>query len=163
MSNQSAPTINDRIKENISLKEFTTFRIGGAARYFFVANDSDELQQALDYAAKNKLNYFILGGGSNILVSDAGFNGLVIKLSNNYFKFRDNIMECGAGLPLSKALGESLSAGLTGLEWAAGIPGTIGGAIHGNAGAYGGEMGLNIKEVIVLRNGKIKKFDFIGM
>jgi len=145
------------IKENISLKNYTTFHIGGPARYFVVANDLEELREALAFAKKNKLEFFILGGGSNILVSDQGFAGVVIKLNNSYVKIKNNTAEIGAGTALSKAIGETLGAGLLGLEWAAGIPGTVGGAVHNNAGAYGGEMSQSVKEVGVIRSEKIKR------
>lgn len=155
--NDSKSILIDEVKQDILLRDYTTFRIGGAARYFLLANSAEDIIEALGFAKKKKVKYYILGGGSNVLVSDAGFDGLVIKISNNYSKFRDNIMECGAGLALSKAMSESLAAGLVGLEWAAGIPGTVGGAIHGNAGAYGGDMGRNTGSVGVIRGGKIKK------
>jgi len=145
------------IKENVSLKEYTAFRIGGPARYFVMVNSLEELNEALAFAKKNKLEFFILGGGSNILVSDQGFSGLAIRFNNGYIKIKDNIAEIGAGTMLSKALGETLAAGSLGLEWAAGIPGTVGGAVHNNAGAYGGEMSQSVKEVSVIRNGKVKK------
>jgi len=145
------------IRENIVLADHTTFHIGGPARYFAVVSNLEELKEALEFAKKNKLSYFILGGGSNILVSDQGYNGLAIKLNNSTVKKKNNLVEIGAGTALSKALGDTLGGGLLGLEWAAGIPGTIGGAVYGNAGAYGGEMSQNVKEVSILRQGKVKK------
>jgi len=145
------------IQENIGLADHTTFHIGGPAKYFVVVNNLEELGGALKYSQKNKLEYFILGGGSNILVSDKGYDGLVIKISNSGIKKKDNLVEIGAGTMLSKALGDTLGAGLLGLEWAAGIPGTVGGAVYGNAGAYGGEMSQNVKIVNVVRREKIKK------
>lgn len=145
------------VKENISLRDYTTFRIGGPARFFVVVNNLKELEESLKFAAKNKLDYFILGGGSNILVSDKGFDGLAVKLSNSGIKKKGDLVEIGAGTLLSKAMGDTLGAGLLGLEWAAGIPGTVGGAVHNNAGAYGGEMSQNVKEVSLVRQGKIKK------
>ena len=93
------------IKENVSLSEFTTFHIGGPAKYFAVVSDLKELQEALVFTQKNKLDFFILGGGSNILVSDSGYAGLAIKLGNSNIKKRNNVMEVGAGTPLSKAMG----------------------------------------------------------
>lgn len=145
------------IQENIGLADYTTFHIGGPAKYFVVINNLEELSEALKYCQKNKLEYFILGGGSNILISDSGYDGLVIKISNSGIKKKDNLVEIGAGTMLSKAMGDILGAGLLGLEWAAGIPGTVGGAIYGNAGAYGGEMSRNVKIVKVIRKGKIKE------
>lgn len=125
------------IKKNVLLKNFTTFRIGGKARYFFVAKTKEDLIKAIVAAKKAKLPFFILGGGSNVLVSDGGFKGLVIKY------------------------GQSLSSYVSkGLEWAAGIPGTIQGAIYGNAGAFGKSMKDIVKEVEVfdVKTEKIKIF-----
>jgi len=123
------------IKKNVLLKNFTTFRIGGKTRYFFVAKTKEDLIKAIVAAKKVKLPFFILGGGSNVLVSDGGFKGLVIKY----------------GQPLSSYISK-------GLEWAAGIPGTIQGAIYGNAGAFGKSMKDVVREVEVfdVKTGKIK-------
>ncbi len=128
------------IKENISLANYTAFRIGGPAKYFAEVCSEEELIGALQYAKNNNLEFFILGGGSNLLVSDKGFSGLVIKLRVAGYRLRDNFIEAGAGVPLVKIVQESAKHGLTGLEWAAGIPGTIGGAVRGNAGAFGFSM-----------------------
>jgi len=135
------------IQENIPLAPYTTFKIGGPARFFCEAKDEEEIIEALKFAQEKKLPVFILGGGSNVLVSDKGFDGLAIKIQNSKFKIQNFTMECGAGYLLSKIVSESVKAGLTGLEWAAGIPGTIGGAVRGNAGAYGGAMGDIIESV----------------
>jgi len=125
------------IKKNISLSKYTTFKIGGKAKYFFAAKTKKDLIKAIVTAKKSKLLFFILGGGSNLLVSDRGFKGLVIKY----------------GQPLSSYVSK-------GLEWAAGIPGTIQGAVQGNAGAFGKSMKNVVKEVEVFdtKTGKIKIF-----
>ncbi|HRZ34066.1 MAG TPA: UDP-N-acetylmuramate dehydrogenase [Candidatus Moranbacteria bacterium] len=136
-----------KIQQNIPLAQFTTFKIGGPAKFFCEVKDEKELAEALNYAKKNNLEVFVLGGGSNILVSDEGFNGLVIKLLNSYFVIHNSYMECGAGLMLSEAVKIATQNSLSGLEWAAGIPGTVGGAIRGNAGIPAGCMGDNIKSV----------------
>src|SRR3989344_2804165 len=139
-----------KLEKNISLSNYTTFRIGGPAKFFIEVKNEEELLEALDYAKKNNLDFFILGGGSNLLVSDKGFDGLVIKMHNSSFLIHNSSLECGAGVPLAKAVRESVNSGLTGLEWAAGIPGTVGGAIRGNAGAFGGETKDVIESVKVL-------------
>ena len=144
------------VKENEPLAPYTTFYLGGPARYLALVNSEEQIKLAVGLAVKNKIPLFILGGGSNLLISDAGFAGLVIKINLSFWKIKGQIMECGAGLPLSKAMGRSLGSGLLGLEWAAGIPGTIGGSIAGNAGAYGGEISQSVTSVRVLRQGKIK-------
>ena len=114
------------VKKNILLKNYTTFRIGGRAKYFFVAKTKENLIKAITVAKKLRLPFFILGGGSNLLVSDKGYKGLVIKF----------------GRPLSLYVSK-------GLDWAAGIPGTIEGAVYGNAGAFGKSMKDVVKSVEV--------------
>jgi UDP-N-acetylmuramate dehydrogenase len=141
-------------KENISLSKYTTFKIGGDAKYFFIANNSDELIKAISDAQKKKLNYIVLGGGSNVLVSDVGFDGLVTINKNDGIEFQKEKVIAGSGTILMNLVHKSIEKGLTGLEWAVGIPGTVGGAVRGNAGAYRGQTSDNISKVEVLRNGK---------
>jgi len=140
------------IQENVILAPFTTFRIGGPAKFFVEVKSEEELCEALDFAKENKLEFFILGGGSNLLVSDKGFEGLVIKMKLNDFVVDGELatVEVGAGVPLSKVVRDTVANGLTGMEWAASIPGTFGGAVRGNAGAYGGETGDVIESVNIL-------------
>ena len=145
------------IQKNIPLAPYTTFKIGGPAKFFVEAKDEDEIVEALEFAKEKNLPVFILGGGSNLLVSDKGFGGLVIKMSMSGWKlnFHDGSLaskiECDSGCLLSKIVNESVKNGLIGLEWAAGIPGgTIGGAVRGNAGAFGGTMGEIVESVKVL-------------
>lgn len=140
------------IQENVILAPFTTFRIGGPAKFFVEVKDVEELKEALRFAKENKLEFFVLGGGSNVLVSDAGFDGLIIKIKFTEFNIdiENNEIEVGAGVFLVKVVKDSAENGLTGMEWAAGIPGTVGGAIRGNAGAFGGEMKDAIESVQVL-------------
>lgn len=135
------------IQQNIPLAKFTTFKIGGPAKFFVEVKNEEELLEAVNYAKKSKLEIFILGGGSNILISDEGFQGLVIKLQFENFKIENEKIECGASVMLSKIVNESVKNELSGLEWAVGIPGTVGGAIRGNAGAYGSEIGNNIESI----------------
>lgn len=133
-------TFNEKlngIEENVVLADYTTFRIGGRAKYFLKAETKEDIIEALDWTGKNNLPYFILGGGSNLLVSDKGFEGLVIKVQSSEIKIEDSKILADAGVSLAKLVIGSANNNLTGLEWAAGIPGTIGGAVYGNAGAYG--------------------------
>ena len=156
-----------KIQKNVSLKNYTTFRIGGPAKYFFVAKAKENLIGAIKMAKKMKLPFFVLGGGSNILVSDKGFNGLVIKLQITNYKLQTNSKKqipkiyAEAGTPLALVVSEATKKNLTGLEWAAGIPGTVGGAIYGNAGAFGSSMANVIKKVEVLdvKDLKFKNYD----
>ncbi|MEK9135122.1 MAG: UDP-N-acetylmuramate dehydrogenase [Patescibacteria group bacterium] len=142
------------IRENVSLKNYTTFRIGGKARYFFVAKNKNEVIKAIEWAKNKNLPFFILGGGSNLLVSDKGYNGLVIKIQNSNLKIQNynskSKIICEAGRPLSSLVEETAKNNLTGIEWAAGIPGTVGGAIRGNAGAFGGSIADAVKLVEAL-------------
>ena len=135
------------VKKNILLKNYTTFRIGGKAKYFFVAKNKEDLIAAIKLAKKLKLPFFVLGGGSNILVSDKGFNGLVIKIENCKLKIENCKLSAESGVPLGKLVNISVEKSLTGLEWAVGIPGTVGGAIYGNAGAFKKSMKGIAREV----------------
>jgi len=159
------------VQKNIPLKKYTTFKIGGPAKYFFVAKNKADLIKAIK-VAKNlnpspfpkgdrvKLPFFILGGGSNLLVSDKGFNGLLIKTLNTKYKILNTKIMAEAGMMLSHLVDVTANTGLTGLEWAVGIPGTVGGAISGNAGAFGKSIADIIKEVEVFdtQTEKIKIF-----
>jgi UDP-N-acetylmuramate dehydrogenase len=129
-----------KFKKNIKLASHTTFKIGGPAKYFFTAGTKKELIGAIRESEKIKIPFFVLGQGSNLLVSDNGFNGLVIKVQNSGLKIRGSKVFAEAGVPLSKVVKESAEKELSGLEWAGGIYGTVGGAIRGNAGAFGGEI-----------------------
>jgi UDP-N-acetylmuramate dehydrogenase len=137
-------------KENVTFALHTTLKVGGPAKFFCEAKDEQEISEALEFARRKNLPVFVLGGGSNILVSDQGFEGLVIKIQNSSYSIRDTGTECGAGCMLSMIVSETVKAGLTGLEWAAGIPGTIGGAVRGNAGAFNGSMADIVQSVSVL-------------
>lgn len=129
-------------KKSEPLSKHTNFRIGGPAKYFFEAKTSEDIIKAVVWSLQNKVEFFVLGGGSNILVSDAGFNGLVIKAANRNFKIdRENyIVTAEAGLPSAMLARKSAEAGLADFEWAISLPGTIGGAVRGNAGCFGGEI-----------------------
>jgi UDP-N-acetylmuramate dehydrogenase len=150
-----------KIRENVLLRDYTTFKIGGPARYFFVAKNKEDLKNAILWAKKKKLSFFILGGGSNVLFSDNGFKGFVIKLQNTQYEIRNTKIVAEAGVPLQKLVLETAKRGLYGLENLAGIPGTLGGAIWGNAGAFGREIGDLVEEIKVLDVGgsklKVKK------
>ncbi|MFA6252660.1 MAG: UDP-N-acetylmuramate dehydrogenase [Patescibacteria group bacterium] len=135
------------IKQNILLKDYTTFKIGGPADYFCLAKSQEDVQEAIDFAKEKNLAILVLGGGSNLLITDAGFRGLVIKLDLQKLEYHDDEVIVGAGVLVAYLLNKSLEQGLTGLEFTAGIPGTVGGAIRGNAGTYGLAMS-NVIETI---------------
>jgi len=136
-------------QKNVSLKNYTTFKIGGRAKYFFAAKTKGDLIEAVSVAKKLRLPFFILGGGSNLLISDDGFKELVIKIENLKLKIENSKLIVDAGVSLSKLVDISTKRGLTGLEWAVGIPGTVGGAVFGNAGAFQKSMKNVVKEVEV--------------
>ena len=125
-------------QKNISLAPYTTFGIGGLAKYFYKANSKEDLMWAVKRAAINGLPFFILGGGSNLLISDEGFDGLVIKnQACRYYFPQEGIITAESGVGLKNIILKTADIGLSGLEWAMGIPGTLGGAIYGNCGAFG--------------------------
>lgn len=134
-------------QKNISLAEHTTFKIGGPARYFFVAKNTQDLIKAVEFAQDKKLPFFILGGGSNLLVSDEGFTGLIIKVNNTQLTIDNNKIIAESGAKLSDLVKASSQAGLTGLEWAINIPGTIGGAVKCQASAFGQGISKIVKEI----------------
>ena len=125
------------------MKKHITFQLGGNAKRFVTVNNAKELKAVLSAAQENSLRYFILGNGSNMLVSDEGFDGVVITLSGELSEIKllsDTEISCGAGASLSSLCAFARKNSLCGLEFAWGIPGTAGGAAYMNAGAYGGEM-----------------------
>lgn len=129
------------VKENVPLAEQTTLKIGGKARYFFAAKAKKDLIRAAKTAKDFKLPFFILGGGSNLLVSDKGYKGLIIKIQIANCKLqKKTLVYTEAGAKLSDIVNFLTEKSLAGLEWAAGIPGTVGGAIYGNVGAFGPTM-----------------------
>jgi len=136
--------------ENEPLKNHTTFRVGGPAKYFVKVANKAQLFAALKAVKAKKLDYFILGGGSNVLVSDKGFDGLVINTVPGEFSFSGNRVTAFAGAILSQVVREALKKNLCGLEFAGNIPGTVGGGIRGNCGAYGKGVGDFIKQVEVI-------------
>jgi UDP-N-acetylmuramate dehydrogenase len=151
-------------EDNVKLQEpmamHTTFRIGGPAQYFVMPMDTEELSQVVLLCKAEKVPFFVLGHGSNILVSDKGMSGVVIRLYTNYagYSVKGNMVSAKAGIMLNKLGASLLEEGLTGFEFAAGIPGTLGGAIVMNAGAYGGEMKDIVKSVSLMdENGNIFK------
>lgn len=126
---------------NECMKAHTSFKIGGAADIFVSVCSKEELSALVCRADQDKVPVFILGKGSNLLVSDNGIEGAVVSLSNlNYINVQGEILTCGAGASLSAVCRAALANSLTGIEFAYGIPGSIGGALYMNAGAYGGEM-----------------------
>lgn len=145
------------LEENVLLAPYTTFRIGGPAKYFYVAKKEDDLVAAIRWAKEEKLKYYVLGGGSNLLVSDDGFNGLVIKNENFDFEIIDGKIRAGSGLNLAYFVMQCLENSLAGAEYYIGIPGTIGASIYGNAGAWGHGLGELVESIKVFDGRKIRE------
>lgn len=145
------------VRENIPLAPYTTFNIGGPAKYFYAAKTALEIKQAMQFAKELKLPYYVIGSGSNILVSDKGFDGLVIKLQNTDYKIQTEEIICECGVLLGKIVNETVKNELIGLECLIGIPGTVGGAIYGNAGAFNHSIGEFVKSVRVLDPNDLKE------
>lgn len=141
----------EKIEKDISLSTLTTYKTGGIAKLVVYPNNINNLKQMLKLIHKYNIKYFILGKGSNTLFSDKEFNGVIIKLDKlNNFKIKQTEIYVESGMILSELVQASVKNELTGLEFAIGIPGTIGGAIYMNAGAYGNNMSNIVKSVIVL-------------
>ena len=144
------------------MSRHTTFRIGGPADWFVVPQNAEQLQAAVSACRRENMPFFILGNGSNLLVSDAGYHGVVIQIYKNMEKISvdGTKVRAEAGALLSALAASARDAELTGMEFASGIPGTLGGAVTMNAGAYGGEMKDILKNVTVLdTENRIRKLD----
>ena len=128
------------IKENIALAPLTSFKVGGLAKYFVQVTTLDELLDALEVAKKNAWPAFVLAGGSNLIVSDSGFDGLVIALAMTGWQIEGDKLTSAPSTSMTELVNASIDKGLAGLEWAGGLPGSFGGAIRGNAGCFGGEI-----------------------
>jgi UDP-N-acetylmuramate dehydrogenase len=137
----------DKVKENVSLAPYTSARIGGPADYLITANSSDELAEIMTIIWQEHLPYFMLGGGSNVLVSDKGVRGITVLNRAKAVRFENESqprVRAESGVVFSNLANRCASKGLSGLEWAATVPGTIGGAVYGNAGAFEGNMADNL-------------------
>ena len=134
------------------MSKHTTFRIGGAADVFIKISEEEQLIKLVPYLAERGISYYVIGKGSNLLVGDKGFRGVVIQLYKNFdgLQIKGTTVTAKSGAMLIRVAKESGKAGLTGLEFASGIPGTIGGAMVMNAGAYGGELRQVISSVKML-------------
>ena len=152
--------------ENILLEEpmhkHTTFRVGGPAEVFVTVENKEQLEKIIKYLNLVERPYFILGNGSNLLVGDKGYRGVIIRLGGefNTLKTEGTLLTAGASVLLSAAAREAMENGLTGMEFASGIPGSIGGGVKMNAGAYDGEMRQIVESVQVMyKDGSILDLD----
>ncbi len=137
----------EKVRLNEPMKNHTSFKVGGNSDIFVTPVDVGQIKKILDISKKNDIPLFFMGNGTNLIVSDKGIRGITVKLSDNFSRheIHGDIMEAEAGILLSRIANIALEHGLAGLEFAAGIPGTLGGAVFMNAGAYGGEM----KDVVI--------------
>ena len=138
-----------QMMENKLLAPFTTLGIGGPARWFVEAASEDEIAEAAAWARERRVELFVLGGGSNLLVSDSGFDGLVLKIGQMGVELKDGLFCAGAGEDWDSFVQQSVEVGYAGLECLAGIPGTVGGTPVQNVGAYGQEVASAIERVRV--------------
>ena len=145
-------TKQENVMKDEPMKKHTTFRIGGPADYFVTPESREEIQAIVELCKKEEIPYSVIGNGSNLLVGDKGIRGLVIEVGAqmNAVEVQGNILRAQAGALLSQVAAKAAAAGLGGMEFAAGIPGSMGGAVTMNAGAYGGEMKDVIRQVTVL-------------
>lgn len=147
----------EQFKVNVPLGRYTSARVGGAAEMFVTVQSVSELQTAAELAYAQSLPYFVLGGGSNVLISDEGIRGLVILNKAREVHFRHTgfsvVCDVESGMNLSSLARQCIAKGLGGLEWAVSIPGTVGGAVVGNAGAHGGDIAGTLLSVKVWEPG----------
>ena len=147
-----------RVLENEPLARHTTFRVGGPADVLFLPESAEELRRAMELAREVGEDCLVIGNGSNLLVRDGGVRGLVIKLAGpmSGVSVEGTAIRAQAGASLSQVSRAALQASLTGLEFASGIPGSLGGALAMNAGAYGGELSQVVREAMVLMDGRVQ-------
>lgn len=145
------------VLENISLKDYNTYKIGGIAKYIVKPNSVDNLIDLIEYLKRENIEYFVLGKGSNVIIPDEDFDGVVILLDNlNKCVINGNIVDVEVGIVLGTFIMNLVNNNLCGLENLCGIPGTLGGAIVGNAGCYGSLISDCLVSVTYLENGTIK-------
>jgi UDP-N-acetylmuramate dehydrogenase len=147
-----------RISLNEPLAGFTTFRIGGEADYYVEPSDSDDALNIVRYLNKQGVPFYVMGNGSNVLISDEGIRGVVINLeaSFNYLRHEESVIIAGSGVKVAKFVDFCIQNGYAGVEMLAGIPATVGGALVMNAGAYGGETSTYVTEVTTIIDNDIR-------
>lgn len=149
---------DDQLQLGVALSRYTSARVGGEAEMFLTVRTSDELKTAVSLAYDHRIPYFILGGGSNIMVADRGIRGLVIMNRAKNVTFRHTgagvICTVESGANLSSLARQCIAKGLGGLEWAVSVPGTVGGAVVGNSGAHGADMNSNLRAATIWEPGR---------
>lgn len=146
-----------KVKENVDLKNYNTYKISTHAKFLVDVKNEKCLIELIKYLRKNKIKYLVLGNGSNVVLPEDDFDGIIVKLNElNKIEIDDDEVEVGAGVMLPKLVNETVNNCLAGLEWASGIPGTVGGAVVGNAGAYLSDIFSFIESIKVLDNEEVK-------
>jgi UDP-N-acetylmuramate dehydrogenase len=151
---QVQAALGPTVRGNEPIAKYTTFKLGGPAEFFFEAKSADDAAKAVAAAKQLGIPCFVFGGGSNMLVADGGVKGLVVKMTNRGLRIEGIDVIADAGAPSGLVSMRATDAGLTGLEWMVGLPGTIGGAVRGNAGMFGGEVKDSLVSARVLRDGE---------
>ena len=140
-----------KVIENAYMKDYTTYKVGGKVTCIVIPDDEKSLLKLLDYIKYYSIKYKIIGNGSNVIFNDKGFEGVIIKLDNfNHLEIKGNKIIVGAGYMLNKLALRVSRLGFTGMEFATGIPGTVGGAVYMNAGAYKTDMGYIVNKIKVI-------------
>lgn len=155
ITEQLTEIFGSRFNENEPMAKHTNFRIGGPAKWFVEVRTIEEIKHAIKIAQDEGVKYFIFGGGSNMLVNDEGFDGIVIKIGMRSYEIQGTTVRAEAGVLSSALARATANRGLGGFEWAISLPGTIGGAVRGNAGCHGGETRDNLVKAEILRDGEI--------
>ena len=144
-------SLNISYKEDVSLKNYNTYRINTICKFLVFPKTIDELRQIIKHIKENNLKYYMLGNGSNIILSMEYYDGIMIKLDHlNSVVYKDNLVTAGAGYSLIKLSLDTIEKGLTGMEFSAGIPGAVGASVAMNAGAYNSDISEILKEATVL-------------
>ncbi len=147
-----------KVKANESMAKHTTFKIGGSAQFFVIIDSTEKLIKLFEYLDSEGVLYVVIGAGSNILVSDSEFVGVIVHVCNTKIIFDEEFVTVDAGVMMPKLAQEIVKAGCTGLEWCVGVPGTVGGSVRGNAGAMGSEIKDSLVKVDVYKNGDIVEY-----
>jgi UDP-N-acetylmuramate dehydrogenase len=149
----------DKFHQNHPLAEYTTFKIGGPSRYFIECTQREDIIDSVNLAHESDIKYFVLAGGSNILVSDEGYSGLIIYINNVGLRFEEDHVLVEAGYELEKLVDTMCNQGLGGMESLAGIKGTVGGAVYGNAGAFGTSIGDRLIAAEIMQPGQEPRWE----
>lgn len=155
MSGTLQGIFGERLLIDEPLSKHSTYRVGGPAKWFVEARSEEDVVAAVRLAREHAVRLAVFGGGTNILFADEGFPGLIVKMAMRKVVINGSEIIAEAGALSALTARQSAEAGLTGFEWAASLPGTIGGAVRGNAGAFGGEMKDSVSRVDILREGSV--------